>query len=110
MTDWKEDILNWLDFYSSCEMLEAQGLENKLIKIVEEVEARAKEEGTREERELIVKLQMIRLGIQVFNKSEQERDEEEKRGLIRRDGGRTLSALSLIKQIDTELENLTKKD
>ena len=44
MTAWKEDILNWLDFYSSCEMLEAQGLEKKLIKIVEEVEARARAE------------------------------------------------------------------
>ena len=72
--------------------------------------ARDKEEGTREERELIVKLQMIRLGIQVFNKSEQERDEEEKRGLVRRDGGRTMSAFSLIKQIDTEIEKLIKKD
>ena len=57
-----------------------------------------------------VKLQMIRLGIQVFNKSEQERDEEEKRGLVRRDGGRTMSAFSLIKQIDTEIEKLIKKD
>jgi len=72
--------------------------------------AKAKEEGTREERELIVKLQMIRLGIQVFNKSEQERDEEEKRGLVRRDGGRTMSAFSLIKQIDIEIKKLTKKD
>jgi len=61
-------------------------------------------------RGLIVKLQMIRLSIQVFNKSEQERDEEEKRGLVRRDGGRTMSAFSLIKQIDTEIKNLTQKD
>ena len=52
MTDWKEDILNWLDFYSSCEMLEAQGLEKKLIKIVEEVEARA----IAEERERVAEL------------------------------------------------------
>ena len=61
-------------------------------------------------RELIVKLQMIRFGIQVFNKSEQERDQEEKKGLVRRDGGRTMSAFSFIKQIDTEIEKLTKKD
>jgi len=54
MTDWKEDILNWLDFYSSCEMLEAQGLEKKLIKIVEEVEDKARGE-------LLLKL------LQVFN-------------------------------------------
>ena len=52
MTDWKKDILNWLDFYSSCEMLEAQGLEKKLIKIVEEVEAKARVE----ERERVVGL------------------------------------------------------
>jgi len=58
MTDWKEDILNWLDFYSSCEMLEAQGLEKKLIKIVEEVEDKARAE----ERSILL-LELL----QVFN-------------------------------------------
>ena len=77
-------------------------------KKLREVEAQARAEER--ESELIVKLQMIRLGIQVFNKSEQERDQEEKKGLVRRDGGRTMSAFSLIKQIDTELEKITKKD
>jgi len=73
----------------------------------EEILQQAVAEGARE---LIVKLQMIRFGIQVFNKSEQERDQEEKKGLVRRDGGRTMSAFSFIKQIDTEIEKLTKKD
>ena len=56
MTDWKEDIFNWLDFYSSCEMLEAQGLEKKLIKIVEEVEDKARAEERRRIVEIVERM------------------------------------------------------
>lgn len=66
-----------------------------------------------ERRSIISKLNMIMLGIQTFKKSQQERDNEEKRGIIRRDGGPTFAAFSFIDRLNNEInlivDSLTTK-
>lgn len=58
---------------------------------------------------VISKLNMILLGIQVFKKSESERVEEEKRGLRRRDGGPFICAFSLIDRISAEIKKIAEE-
>lgn len=52
------------------------------------------------------KINMIALGIHLFQQSEKDRIQEEKKELRRRDGGPTMAAFSLIDKIKKELENL----
>lgn len=85
---------------------DVMGLEQDIKEQLEEVEQQATE---REQAKFMSKINMIILGIKTWEESEKDRDEEEKNGLIRRDGGRTMRAFSLINGINRELEALSSQ-
>jgi len=62
------------------------------------------------EKEIESKINMLLLGIETFFESEKLRGDEEKRDLVRRDGGRTMSAFCFINQLKLELESLKSNE
>lgn len=81
------------------------------IEPIEKFIAESMQIAVDEERERwIRKLNMISFGILAFKESEKKRGEEEKRRLVRRDGGPLFAAFSFINKLFEEINSLTTEE